>query len=228
MIMENTFEVPKSIRHVYARDNTGVFGSPVEGSNHVGAKDRYWYIGHELLHAGLQGPDLDTLPARFLENLEAELKGLEIGDEWVEFEDFYQIVRRTCFKASTTALCGPHIFKLTPNIFKLTPNFADLFWEFDANVVRLFKGIPRWVIPNSYRVRDRYVKAVKKWNLFTKENAGDGCKDEEWEEFYGTKLMRDRAREFGRIDGMNEDGMASENAGMLWGHVICLVLCNYH
>lgn len=208
--MENAFGAPRSGRSLYERDNTGVFGTPVEGSNEVEQKDRYWHIGHKLLHAGLQGPALDGLSKRFLKNLESELEAQGRDGEWIEFEDFYQVVRQAGFKASTTTLCGPHIFKLTPD-------FGKLFWDFDFHITKLFKGIPRWLAPNSYHARDRYVAAVKKWNTFALENAPSDLGNLEWEEFHGAKLMRDRAIEIGGIKGMTSDGMASENAGMLWG-----------
>ncbi|CAG8971962.1 hypothetical protein HYALB_00003298 [Hymenoscyphus albidus] len=210
-LLQNTFGAPKSIRMILERDNTGLSQTPIDGSNPLAEKDRYWYNMHRVLHTNLQGTSLEELSSRFIKNLEGELEKLCDGLEgnWFDFPDFSELVRRVCFKASVVALCGPHIFDLLPN-------FADLFWDFDANIIDLSNGKPRWLIPNGYRARDRYLAAVKKWNLFAKENARD-CGDAEWDEFYGSKVMRERAQVLGKIEGFSADMLASQTSAMIWG-----------
>ncbi|CAG8959562.1 hypothetical protein HYFRA_00001463 [Hymenoscyphus fraxineus] len=209
-LLQNTFGAPSSIRKILERDNTGLSQAPLDGSNPLAEKDRYWYNMHRVLHTNLQGTTLEELSSRFIKNLEVELEKLCDGLEgdWLDFPDFFELVRRVCFKASVVALCGPHIFHLTPN-------FADLFWDFDANIIDLTHGKPRWLIPEGYRARDRYLAAVKKWNLFAKENAGD-YGDAEWDEFYGSKVMRERTRVLCKVEGYSADMLASQTSGMIW------------
>ncbi|KAG9229137.1 cytochrome P450 [Amylocarpus encephaloides] len=210
MVLENSFAVPKSIRALYERDNTGLFGTPIAGSNPIPQKDRYWYIGHKIFHCGLQGQALEGLASRFMENLEEGLKELDIGEDWVPMDDLYELVRQAVFKASTTSLFGPHLFRLNPDLGKI-------FWEFDDNIVNLFKGVPRWLIPKSYRVRDQFVQAIRKWHDYAEGNINlEEDSSVPWEEYYGAKVMRDRARELSAIDGMSAEGLAGEDAGMLW------------
>ncbi|KAF4624149.1 hypothetical protein G7Y89_g14024 [Cudoniella acicularis] len=212
MVLENAFAVPPKHRRIFERDTTGVFSQPAAGSPPIEPENRYWHLNHKVLQEGLIGPSLEFLAKLFISNLESELMKLDIGEEWTSVPDIYELIRQTCFKASITALCGKHMFELNPN-------FGNDFWDLDDNVINLFKGIPQWLDPGAYRARDRYISSVKKWHRFSREHAD--CQDEkftdvEWDEYYGSKVMRLRAKEFGGIEGMDADGLAGLDGGMIW------------
>lgn len=149
-------------------------------------------------------------------NLEAELKALEIGDEWTNIPDFYFLVQKVTFKAATTAICGPHLLRMNPT-------FTEDFWDFDSRITGLFKTLPRWLIPKSYAIRDKLTKNIAEWHAYAKDHfdwEDDKVEKEEWEEFYGSKLMRERARAFAEVDGLNDEGRAANDLGMIWGSVL--------
>jgi hypothetical protein len=78
------------------------------------------------VHANLAGPGLAHLAEKFIKNLSAEIeRDTSVGfDEWVDIPDFYSFIRDKVFNASTSALCGPHIFRLNPIL-------TTDFWKFD-------------------------------------------------------------------------------------------------
>jgi hypothetical protein len=213
LVLENAFGSPKSMRFVFTRDNTGIFVQPLEGSNHLEPHDRVFHLIHKTLHNNLSGNGLTDLASRFMTLLEVGLSKLDVGDEWVDIPDLYSLIQHKVFEASTTAVCGPHIFNLNPD-------FTTVFWEFDTHLPGLFKGLPRWMIPKAFSVRNKLKNAVMKWHNYANEhfdwNDPELAK-QEWEEYFGAKLMRDRQREHNRVEGMNTEGIAANDLGMIWG-----------
>jgi len=133
-----------------------------------------------------------------------------MSDEWTDITSIYYLVRDVVFKASTTAICGPYFFSLNPTIRKV-------FWDFDMHMPKLFKLLPRWMIPGSFRARDKVLFAIKKWHAFAKENCDlddEEVQKSEWEPYFGSKLMRDRQREYGAI-GHDADALASQDLAMI-------------
>lgn len=157
---------------------------------------------------------MTELATRFMTCLEAELSALDIKhEEWTNIPDFYNVVKQTVFKASTTAMCGP-------NLFSLNPGFTNDFWEFDTHIGKLFKNLPRWMIPKSFQVRDKLKASIAKWHAYAEEKfdkEDEALENLEWEELYGAKLMRARHDDFTGIDGFNEDAYAAMDLGMIWG-----------
>ncbi|PVH80017.1 cytochrome P450 [Cadophora sp. DSE1049] len=214
LVLENAFGSPASTRHVFERDNTGVFTQPLEGSNNLEPHNRVFAITHRSLHGHLQGTGLKELATRFMYFLEAELSALDIShDEWTAVPDFYDLLKKSVFKASTIALCGPTLFELNPEL-------TDDFWEFDTHIAKLFKNLPRWLIPRSFAVRDKLKASISKWHVYAGERFDHGdeaLQNLEWEELFGTRLMRTRQTDFASIDGYNEEAIAASDLGMIWG-----------
>ncbi|KAG4438382.1 hypothetical protein IFR05_006144 [Cadophora sp. M221] len=214
LVLENAFGCPKSVRHVFERDNTGILAQPLEGTNPLEPHNRFFSLSHRTFHKHLSGTGLNELASRFMCCLETELTALDIGtEEWTTIPDFYNLIKQTVFKASTTAMCGP-------TLFALNPDFAGDFWEFDTHITKLFKNLPRWMIPKSFQVRDKLKASVMKWHSYAEEKFyrnDEALQNQEWEELYGAKLMRARYEDLMGIDGFNEDAYAAADLGMIWG-----------
>ncbi|CZS95559.1 related to cytochrome p450 7a1 [Rhynchosporium agropyri] len=214
LALENAFGSPVSTRHAYERDNTGIFTQPLEGTNLLEPHNREFNLTHKTLHSHLSGTGLNELATRFLSCLETELLALDIGhEEWTAIPDFYTLIKQTVFKESTTAMCGP-------NLFSLNPDFTDDFWEFDTHIGKLFKNLPRWMIPKSFQVRDKLITSITKWHAYAEENFDkndEALQNGEWEELYGARLMRQRHEDFTGIDDFNDEAYAASDLGMIWG-----------
>jgi hypothetical protein len=217
LVLVNAFGFGSESAHVLHRDDTGVLEKPIPGSAPLEPRNRIFHITHKTIHDYLMGTNLVTLASKFVGYLEIELGALDIGDEWTEVPDFYAIIQKAIFTASTTAICGPHIFALNPN-------FNDEFWAFDDGCIQtLFKGIPRWLAPKSYRIRDKCKASIRKWQKYAFEHFDwddEELANQEWDEYYGGKLMRERSRRQRLMDGMNDEAMAGNDLGMIWGYVV--------
>ncbi|KAF8855617.1 cytochrome P450 [Acephala macrosclerotiorum] len=213
LVLEGAFGSPASARPTYERDNTGIFKEPLPGSNNLEPHNRIFHNSHKGLHKNLQGNALIDLADRFLKNLEAELSSLSIGYEWTDVPDLYRIIKETVFKASTEAICGPHLFRLNSD-------FVADFWEFDTQLPQLFKSLPRWLIPKSFRNRDNLTACIMRWHKFAREHIDPSDPDleyVEWEEYFGARVMRERQKELSQIDGFTDKALAATDLGMIWG-----------
>jgi hypothetical protein len=214
LVLENLFGSPRSKSYIYEQDDTGILAEPLPGSRPLATHNRIYYGTHKTLHANLAGPALAHLAEDFMKNLSTEIEqDKSVGfDEWVEILDLYSFIRDKVFRASTSALCGPHIFRLNPTLT------AD-FWKFDSYAPKVFKTLPRWMIPEAYEVRDSLHSQVKKWHKFANEHVDVNSKevaDLQYEEYFGAKIMRDRQQLFRGIDDFGEDAAAAGDLGMLW------------
>ncbi|KAM3066348.1 hypothetical protein ACMFMG_003143 [Clarireedia jacksonii] len=213
-IMENVFGSPPETASILINDNTGCSVQPLEGSNPLPQDQRYFHIIHNTIHTNLMGTGLTDLASRYLENLEKELNELSgKSEEWIEIPDLYTLIQNVIFRASTIAMCGPHLFELNPT-------FTDDFWEFDIKVGGLIKGLPRFLIPSSYRIRDKLIEEIMDWHRFAEahiDRTDEELEKKLWEPYYGAKLVRDRARELSQIRGYNDRARAANDLGLIWG-----------
>ena len=213
LVIENGFGMPSNAMQPLRRDNTGILEQPLPNSNPIEPHNRIWHLTHKQLHRNLAATGLAALAREFVTRLEAELDGLGIGDEWTDVPDLYAVIQSTIFTASTTALCGP-------KIFALNPDFCKDFWVFDSELPGLFKSLPRWMIPKGFRIRDKMHASIMKWHKWAVENydwKDEQLAKEEWEPCFGSKLMRERCREYRKIDGYTAEGRAAMDLGMIWG-----------
>jgi hypothetical protein len=196
-------------------DDSGILANPHPSSSVVEPHRRIWYQSHRILHLNLTGSALNRMTACFMETLSEQMaNNKDIGyDEWTTLPDFYGFLKSELFQASMTALCGPHLFELSPT-------FAEDFWAFDHQLPNLFKGVPQWMNPKGYRVRERLLDSIAKWQKFANEHVNvldDAQRDVEWEPYFGSKLMRCRQRSFLDTKSMNAAAMAAVDLGMVWG-----------
>jgi len=146
--------------------------------------NRFHHNNHKIHSTYMSGSSLADLGARFLANADIELKSLDIGEEWTNIEDFNVIVQKTLFRASVTAIFGPHLLRLNPR-------FVEDYWLWDQSIASLFKGYPRWLIPKVYEARERLIEGIEKWHRHGEEHfdwEDEEVAKTEWEEYFGSKL----------------------------------------
>jgi hypothetical protein len=94
----------------------------------------------------------------YFEELDAGVKTFDkkFDESDVVVEETIDFVRRIQGTASTISYFGKRIFKESPDLLKdLTYFSANGFWS-------LFLGFPRFLIPETYRVRDKVQAAIDK------------------------------------------------------------------
>ncbi len=209
--LENVFGLAKPAVAFYNADDSGTSFNAHPQST-VKPQNRVFYLQYKTTLAHLSGSALNDLTGRFLENLRQRIFKSSIGSEWMDMPDLYSFLQFELFHASVEAMCGPIIFRLNPD-------FTEEFWEFDRCMPNLFKGYPRWMIPASYRALDKALKSVKQWHAYAHEHY-DASRiipnDEDWDIYFGSKLIKERLEYSRKMEPMDEDAVASEDLGLLW------------
>lgn len=210
LALENIFGTPSDVIPFYSADDSGIKSVPAPGSK-VKPEHRLNFFQVRAAHRHLAGNALVEMTEHFLGVLGQRIKDSQFHEEWTEMPDLYRFLQYELLNAAVEALCGRYLLNQYPG-------FVDDFWEFDRSVPTLFKGPPRWLTPRPYRVRQRLLNAIKNWHRLAREHSDftkTGPEDEEWEPYWGSKLMRARQDYTSGMHFMNADALAAEDLGLL-------------
>lgn len=109
--------MPKKVLDMVRRDNSGISPKPLPGSS-IPENERYFFLNHKATHDVVGRSGLATLNKVFELNLSNWIQQVDIGPEWVEFEDLYIFMRDMLFQTSTDAFCGPRLLQNSPDLGK--------------------------------------------------------------------------------------------------------------
>jgi cytochrome P450 len=164
-----------------------------------------------------------------MRNLSAELARtegpntppLDSGD-WAVVPDFFAWWTHKLLAASVSAMCGPHLIRLSPN-------FVADFWEYLEQWPTLSKMYPRWLVPRAFKARDRVVAAIVAWHRYAREhedyqqqhqqqtqgNGGGEDGQGQWDEYWGGPWFKMR-QAWGRDCGeWDDEAIACEDLAMI-------------
>lgn len=151
----------------------------------------------------------NQLTAKFVEVfsniLDDELRG-----PWQEVS-IYDFVRTRMAEASITVLCGSRIFAVSPDVVE--------FWEWNDVFLKLSYGFPRTVFRTGYEIRDKLHASTRRWLADAWARYDWSAPNVDWEENFGSRLLRTRENEFKETIGSNLDSRASSEMGLLLASV---------
>lgn len=209
--LENIFGTPSDVIPYYKMDNSGTCPVPNVGSN-VKPEYRLNYLQVQAAHKHLNGHGLAQMTGHFMKVLHRQMEQRQIGQDWIDMPDLFAFLQHEVFRASVESLTGKYLLSRNPG-------FVDDFWEFDRSVPTLIKGLPQWLNPRPYEIRQRLLDAVKDWHTTARQysdSAKVGVDDPEWDPYWGSKLMRAREEYSKPIHFMNEDALAAEDLGLIF------------
>lgn len=211
----NAFGVEVADAPFYLADDTGINLQPDSRSTGVSPEHRVFHLVYKSVHDGLSGARLEEMQSQLIQNLSSQMADADIRDDWTEIPDFYgSFVKTICFRAAMVSLCGSHVLELIPS-------FDHDFWEFDRHLPNIFKEFPRWLVPESFRARDRMKENIKNWHAYAHENyeVSQGSEDKrDWEEYFGSRLMRTRHEFFAKMP-LSKETLAADDLGLIWAYV---------
>jgi hypothetical protein len=214
-VLVNAFGVEVADAPFYLADDTGINNQPDPRSQMANAEHRIFYLVYRSVHNGLSGASLAEMERQLVRNLSTQIYEADIkADPWTEIPDLYgSFIRKISFKAAVVSLCGLHVFNVIPT-------FDEDFWVFDSHMPNLFKEMPRWLVPASYNARNKMKKHIQKWHAFAHEHydVRQGPQDKtEWEEFFGSRLMRMRHEFFQKMP-LSKETLAADDLGLIWAY----------
>lgn len=221
-ILVHAFGISVEDSAFYLSDRSGLGNqpsSPETGAEVQNPDHRIFYLTYKSFHQGLNGAPLAEMVRQLVKNVADQIRDFDLpdgDDTWTEVSDLYgDVVRKMAFEAAVMTMCGPHIFRLSPSL-------ADDFWAFDRHLPSLTREIPRWLSPASYRAREKMKLNIRRWQEFAHTNydVSQGKEDQrEWEEFFGSRLMRTRHDNFRKMP-LSPETRAAEDLGLIWAYVL--------
>ncbi|KAI9664061.1 MAG: hypothetical protein M1821_007552 [Bathelium mastoideum] len=201
----------------YLSDTSGSQPKPIKGSR-VLAENRVMYMTHENLVKGLLMDGLGPTSDRFERILTTSLQNAQVEDEWTHLPDFLRFFEDHLGSAILESIFGQAL--LAEN-----PGFVRDLWAYDDVVMGLAKRLPRWMIPKSYKLRDKLRQGVKKWHTLAKKFDARTCTDDPVKEglLWGSTAMRERNKMLLSVAKQTEDSVASTDLGLIWATVTNVV-----
>lgn len=212
-VLVNAFGVEVADTPFYLADNTGISNQPDKESVGVRPEHRIFYLVYKSVHDGLSGARLAEMERQLVRNLSAGIADAGFSsDAWTEVPDVYgSFIRSICFRAAIVSLCGQHVFSVCPT-------FEDDFWDFDSHLPSLFKEIPSWLAPSAYKARNKMKDNMKQWHAFVHQYydvSGGSADKRDWEEYFGSRLMRTRHEFFQKMP-LSKETLAADDLGLVW------------
>lgn len=213
--LKNLLNAPAAAIRFYEADDSGMGAHPRKGSK-TRQEDRMHFHQAHTAQKYLAGQHLSFLSEKYCNVLDRNLGALPSikSGEWTSVPDLYGFLQQHVFRSAVETLMGSKILELNPNL-------TEDFWTFDRNVLFFLRCLPRWLIPNAYRARDRLLAGIKKWHAYAhrfSDCSKLGSDDTEWDQYFGTKLIRAR-QDYPHPIGMqtmSADVRASEDMGLMF------------
>ena len=216
--LKNLFGMHRGPLAVYEADDSGDRPEPHAGST-TASHNRIDFLTHESLVKYFSGPSMSRLFDRFNRSLANRLTNLAIGTEWEEIPDFLDIIQMNLSEAVLEAMMGPQILVQNPTFV------ADLF-KYDSAMPTLSKGLPRFMDPAAYAIRDKMLFMIKRWYTYAETHFDEKLVDldGDFDPCWGSEHMRYRQQVLRNVDGFDADAIASSDLGLIWGYVESTVL----
>ncbi|KAI1298852.1 cytochrome P450 [Xylaria venustula] len=202
---------------LFRADNSGPFPKPYPGTT-VPPTRRIHHLLYEGTHTALAGsgfrPTLERLRADLIYRIE---NVNEQRQEWTEFKDLRHFVLHNLGGSFICAIFGP-------SLLHINPTFIDDLAEFNHFVPFLSRGLPRLLVPQAYRAREKVKDHLKRWYAHARSHVsnGSGGDDGDADPLWGSSWMKNRQRILGSMEG-DDDALASSDLGVAWGSIVNLV-----
>lgn len=205
--------MPAKALKMYALDTSGLLAEPHADSD-VAPHNRVDYLTHVSMVKMLSGDGLRRFYKRWATGFLERLQSLDIGEEWVQMADLVSFWDENFSPAVTEAITGPILRRVNPN-------FIHDLYRYDHAIPDLSRGLPRWMIPKAYAVRDSLLRDIKEWHAiaraqFRESDIGDDADADPW---WGSEFIRGRQKIFAGIDNFDYDAYASSDLGFIWVYV---------
>lgn len=184
-VMANVWGARKDEVAKFEQDKSGRSKNPVPGHDIKPGQTRLWHGQHHVYSEYLQRTDhANALSDKYFELFSERLAKQPLG-EWTELR-LSQFFESEMAEAALVALMGSRIVEINPD-------FWPAMWEFARLAPRLMWGLPRWVNPRPWEIREQFHHMCRRY-LDSAESEFDWNGpdvDAEWEPHYGSRMARE-------------------------------------
>ncbi|KAK5625607.1 hypothetical protein RRF57_001323 [Xylaria bambusicola] len=206
----NVIGISKKAADVIRADNSGPFPQPNPASN-VLPHNRVEAVTHGVSFRGLTGPGLRPTTRRYMKGVPKTFEG--ITTDWTESGDLVRFFREHVGEPTLRSILGP-------TMFRLNPTFLNDIFEYDRVLPYFPLGLPRFLLPKAYRIRERLADHFKSWYKYAREHADPSLVDPDGDgdPIWGSELMRNRQALL-NADHHDDDTLAHLDTGLAWAYV---------
>lgn len=181
------FGMPPDALDMYESDKSGLGAQPPVSGSQVALHNPIDYRTHANLLKFTNRRGLESFYEQWVTGYSKRLRSLDIGADWVEMPDFTVFFTDNFVSALIESICGPALLHLNPD-------FARDFPKYDLTMPGLFKGLPRWMIPQGYRARDKLLSSIKQWHDSRRGQFDQSLidQDEDADPYWGSAFIRER------------------------------------
>ncbi|KAK4150898.1 cytochrome P450 [Chaetomidium leptoderma] len=216
--LQHVFGMPKRALAAYRADDSGSHRRPHPESN-VEPHNRVDFLTHQILFKAFGGSGLNKAFDRCAGILRRNLEGLAIPeDEWIEMPDLWAFFQSQLGTAVLEGLYGP-------TLSLLSPGFLQDLWAFDRATPKLAKLMPKFLIPEAYRVRGRLLDSIRRWHDHARQHFDESSIDADGDAdpYWGSQMVRSRQKILLEVDGQDYDAIAAADLGLIWASVTNVV-----
>ena len=214
MVMIKAFGGDKETMKIWQMPDHADTGSVQD----MGKLNRKYPMHHLYGEHMLSTRGVNSLTSKFFETFASELdKQTQVTSKETVEVGLHRWLRDYMFVASGTAFLGCRLWELYPSA-------AEDFWEYDAGMLRMVYGAPRFMIPKIYAALDRLLVGFEAWMkdshdrgyLSADKSHNDKESRPDWCPQMGSRFIQDRHRLIGD-SGITLRGKAALEVGSLFG-----------
>ncbi|KAF4637495.1 hypothetical protein G7Y89_g600 [Cudoniella acicularis] len=211
------FGMPEKALQMYLADDSGFHDKPNYGSK-VHPSNRVDYQTHSSMHKFMGGPRLSDFYNRWRYLFARRLENIEVTDEWIEMPDLMTFFDSEFASPLIEATCGPLLEQINPSLMR------DLI-TYGRAVPYLSKGLPRWLVPKAYAIRDKLLANIKEWHSIARQSFDAACVDQHGDSdpYWGSEFIRSRQALFESFHGFDGDAAAASDLGLVWALTVNIV-----
>ncbi|KAI1809745.1 cytochrome P450 [Poronia punctata] len=211
IFMRTHWGMPKREIKRFAKDRSGRKAGPAKGFENIPGEQRYWYHHHRLYAEYLSSPKYtEVLADTFFDRFSQRLEKKQPLNEWRSVQ-LFQLLKNDMASSAIESLFGSRMLEMNPDLI-------PAYWDFDRVAGILVWGLPRFLRPHPWRVRERLHDMTAKhlrsaWGSF-EWNGPDA--DTDWEPHFGSRFSRETAKWF-RESGFSDRTASGHTAAVLFG-----------
>lgn len=187
-VMGNVWGATREELANFAQDKSGRRKKPIPGYEVKPGQPRLWHDQHHVFSEYLLRTERANFLADKYYSIFSKCLTKQPQGQWIEvgLSHFFE---SEMAEAALEAFMGPHLVRLNPG-------FWETMWEFAHLAPQIMWGLPKWMNPRPWKVRDRFHAMCRRWLDFAaKKFEWDGPDaDAEWEPYYGSRMARELIR----------------------------------
>ncbi|KAI5862347.1 cytochrome P450 [Durotheca rogersii] len=188
LLMDKHWDMSKDEIKMFEDDKSGRKRVPNPGTEDTPPSQRHWYNHHQIYAKYLSSARYtEVLANTFYRFLAERLDESQPLHQYATV-DLYDFMKVAMAESAVKSMFGTKILELNPDLLKC-------YWEFDEVAGILVWGLPRFLIPRAYEIRDRlHGMTTKQTAIAYEEFDWDGPEAEsDWDPYWGSRFAREIA-----------------------------------